>query len=169
MKKAITILTIIVFLVAVLVAVAATANCSNKIIEAEEEEIIWVEEGERQEDDGLRSIGIRFEEVDLTKPTLQGPLWDEVGHDVEPRSDLSHILDQSIATRDEAAILAKKVLRSEQYNEETPALELMLVQHDPNKNIWIFAYWENIIDLNCHSLQVAVDGGSGELIRMWVL
>ena len=169
MKKAIIVLAAIAFLAAVLIAATATLHYRNMAAEAENteaenEEIIWVEEEDSWEDDGLRLIGVRFEEVVLTKPTLQGPLWDEVGRDVEPRSDLSHILGQSIATRDEAAILAKKVLKSEQDNEDAHAFELMLVQYDPNKNIWIFVYWENDIGLLGHDLNVAINGENGDYL-----
>jgi len=40
--------------------------------------------------------------------------WNEYGSTYEPESDLSQILGRGIASRDEAAKIAKKLLKSEQ-------------------------------------------------------
>jgi len=136
--------------------------------------IIWVESGNRPTLDtgGTRTLGIYFEQTDLSKPAFDGQAWDEVGHQIKSRSDLTHILGQSIATRDEAAYIANQVLESELKQGNIIGrldLELMQVKYDPDKNIWVFGYWENNIELDGSSLHIAVDGESGELIRMWVM
>ena len=134
--------------------------------------IIWVEEGERPvfDETGLRTIGIRFREIDLSMPVDgSNDAWDEQGLAIEPRSDLTQILGRSITTRDEAAYVANKILASEQKNGGVfggEELELMRVEHDPNENVWIFKYWENTIPSS--EFCIAIDGNNGELIRMWV-
>ena len=134
--------------------------------------IIWVEEGEVPafDETGTRTIGIYFEKVDLSQPAWNGQAWDERGYTFEPRSNLAPILGRSISSRDEAAHVANEILASEQKNGAVfggEKLELMIVRHDSDKNIWIFVYFiNNLNDGSC--FLVAVDGESGELLRMWI-
>jgi len=137
--------------------------------------IIWVEEGEMPiyDETGLRTIGIKFREADLSEPiSWANATWDELGLTIEPRSDLAQILGHSITTRDEAAKVAYEILKSEQEVEAIfggSELELMKVEHDPDKNIWIFAYWENNVNVGSNSFYVAIEGKSGKLLRMWIV
>jgi len=132
--------------------------------------ILWVDYGDQPvlDDAGLRPIGVWYWEVDLSEPvSWSRKAWDEVGFDVEPRSDLTQILGQRITTRDEAAYIAYRILANE--GNRTGGLEsvLVLVKHDPDKNIWILVYGD-ISRVPGSSFSVAVDGESGELIRMWI-
>jgi len=120
--------------------------------------------------------GVReeFREVDLSEPDLSGRFWYERGGESQPISDLSQILGQPITTREEAVAIANRILESESHPDMEVGkgiiggliLELMLVEHDPNQNIWIFQYWQ-YFTLGS-SLSVAVDGSTGEFLRMWV-
>ena len=133
---------------------------------------VWVEQGELPAIDecGTRTIGIRFREIDLTQPVQQGHHWHEIGLTVKPQSNLTSILCRSIATRNEAAYVANKILEFEVNLGGGLVLELMQVEYDPIKNIWIFGYWENRVPpIPGRSYHVAVNGASGELLRMWVL
>jgi hypothetical protein len=46
-------------------------------------------------------------------------------------------------------------------------LELAAVEHDPDKNIWLFSYMTNPL-VPSSGFGAAVNGESGELLRMWV-
>ena len=135
--------------------------------------IAWVEQGERifiNEND-LRWTGIEFREVDLSEPWWAGETWDISGFTAEPRSDLSQILGRRIQNRDEAAHIAIQIIESEQqdrniFGSDMP-FELSRVSHDPQKNIWIFNYQINPL-VPGSDFMVAVDGASGELLRIWV-
>jgi len=134
--------------------------------------IEWVEDGEVPVFDGERRVGIRYRELDLSQPYISaaiGQMWDEIGITTEPRSDLSQILGQPIATREEAANLANQILESEGQIFDDQVIELMSVEYDPSQNIWIFGYNSNILMLGLRSLRVAVCGRTGELLRMWVI
>jgi len=183
MKKIIIILTAIGIFVIALIATAViffgpnndkeAPNMSEPYNKDESTTAIWVEEGETQiiDRDNSRRIGISFREVDLSKPTWAGQSWDERGFACEPRSDLTQILSRSISTRDEAACIANEIIASEQKTGNIlggSAFELMGVDHDPNKNIWIFHYCINDIRILSNTFHVAVNGENGELIRMWV-
>jgi len=173
-KKTIIILAAIATLIAVLIAATTVFfNCIHdeeapNMSNDDPTKIIWVEEGDRPVMKDSHTVGIRYREVDLSKPNWQGKTWDERGFAFESNSDLTQILGQEIATRDEAAYVANKILESEQDAGMFPAYELMQVEHDPDKNIWIFIYWENKVGLLGSCFHVAVDGETGELLRMWV-
>jgi len=108
-------------------------------------------------------------------PNLHGTLWHERGGTVEPRVDLTQILGQPITTRDEAIDIANKILEAKSNPEmeigqeliDGLTLELMSVEHDPAQNIWIFGYGDSGPDPGS-SFHVALDGNTGELLRMWV-
>ena len=155
MKRILILVTLTVLVAVLVVAAIIFFNRKN----------IWIEEGKRGIYIGTYQIGVRYSEIDLSKPAWDGRSWDEQGFACEPRSDLTQILGEVINTRDEAAHIAKKIrpriLASSSY-------ELLSVRHDPNMNIWIFGYAENNIKLRGSTFSVAVDGNSGELIRMWV-
>ena len=135
--------------------------------------IIWIEEGDKPilDEAGVHPIGTWYREVDLSEPVgWSKKAWDEVGIAIEPRSDLTQILGQSISTKDDAAYIANKVLASEQEMGciiGGLVLELTLIKYDPGKNIWIFVYGD-ISRVPGSNFCVAVNGESGELIRMWV-
>jgi len=134
--------------------------------------IEWVEDGAFPVFDGERQIGIRYREIDLSQPYISvaiGRMWDEIGITTEPQSDLSQILGQPIATRDEAVNLANQILESEGQIFDGQVIELMSVEYDSSQNIWIFGYQENRMALGLMSLRVAVCGRTGELLRMWIL
>jgi len=183
MKKVVFSLMVVVVLVAMLISAAIyfsryineeASNMNGLSCNNDPTGIVWIEEGERLAIKGSRWIGIRYREVDLVafyeKLSWDGRSWDERGHAIEPRSDLTQILGQIISTRDEAAYIANEIIASEGSNNIIGGLELELmnVTHDPDRNIWIFGYGVNDINLLSSSFHVAVDGESGELIRMWV-
>ena len=134
------------------------------------EPIVWVE-GDNlalMDECGLRTMSIRYREVDLLQPYLFDESWAEAGFSIEPQSDLLKVLGWPIASREEAASVANEILASEGQIIGGLTLELMQVEHDPNQNIWIFSYWENNMEPGS-SFHVAMCGESGGLLRMWVL
>jgi len=114
-------------------------------------------------------FGVMYQVLDFLQPhPWGGGHWYEQGYTFEPLSDLTTILGQSISTREEAAYIAKQILKSEGF--EIDGLELVIrrIEHDPNQDIWIFRYGPNNNNwLGRWSPSVAVSG-DGELLRMWV-
>jgi len=130
---------------------------------------IWVEGNANRfvDENGSRIIGVNYLEVDLSELTWDGRSWDELGPGIEPLSDLTPVFGQSITTRDEAAHVANAIMVGEQSAGNkafVDAIGISSVQFDSSKSIWIAAYWQ---DRPGSDLSVAVDGESGELIRIW--
>ena len=132
---------------------------------------------------GLSACGARnnahevaFQEADLSQPGRSGHFWYELGGTGEPRSDLSEILGQPFSSKEEAVELANRILISESRSEREKGqgiigdlrLQLFSVTHDPAQNIWLFTYIDMNPELLSASFRVALDGNSGELLRMWV-
>ena len=141
---------------------------TTDVIESETA-FIWVEgNGSRFVDEnGLRIIGVNYLEVNLSELTWDGQSWDELGPGIEPLSDLTQVFGQSITTRDEVAHVVDAIMVSEQRAGNkafADAIGISRVQYDSSKGIWIAEYWQ---DRPGSDLSVAVDGKSGELIRIW--
>jgi hypothetical protein len=113
--------------------------------------------------------GIEFREVDLSKPNEQGSTWENIGHTVESSIDFEQFAGQSIATVDEAVSVANMILEHEQSDDMFGEFELMMIEYDSDKNIWIFIYWENDTNVLGSSFHVAVDGNTAKILRLWVL
>ena len=112
---------------------------------------------------------VRFSEVDLSEPTAQGGTWENIGMTVERIIDLSQFANQHISTKEEAKSIANTVLENEQQNGRYLSFELMIIEHDLNKNIWIFIYFQDPLLYGPGSdFSVAVDGNNIEILRMWV-
>jgi len=173
MKKTIAILTAIL-LVATAIFFTGCANRGGTRMN-DSTETIWVEGNGRPvlDECGTRSISIQYREVDLSEPDFPGGAWYESGSETTLlQSDLAQVLGRPITTRDEAADIANKILETESEQRgvdiEDIWFELMQIEHDPDQNIWIFGYWENGPDPGS-SFHVAIDGVTGELLRMWVM
>jgi len=136
------------------------------------EPILWVEDDNLMplDESGLRTIGIRYREVDLTQPYLAGGTWDDIGLTIELQGNSSQVLyHEMVVTRDDAVRLAQIVLTNEQRIGRFIGFELMQVDNDTEQNIWIFSYWINNIEIDGNSIHVAMCGMTGELLRAWVL
>jgi hypothetical protein len=81
-----------------------------------------------------------------------------------PRGDLTQALGKPIADGEAAARAADEFLAGEREAGGCQALELLRIEHDPEKNLWIFMYWERTPG---SERGVAVDGESGDVVRMW--
>ncbi|MCL2508615.1 MAG: hypothetical protein FWF05_05520 [Oscillospiraceae bacterium] len=131
--------------------------------------IIWVEgDGNRFFDEnGTRRIAVNYKEINLSEMTWNDQTWDNLWPGIEPLSDLTWILDQRIAARDDAARIATEVMASEQEAGNRAfidAIGLSQVAYDPKKSIWVISYWQ---DRPGSDLSIALDGNTGELIRIW--
>ena len=132
------------------------------------ETIVWANGNHQNRSEcGTRLVGVIYRGIDLEESiALEESLWHRPGHTIEAWSDLTSILGQPITTRNEAAYIAKQILASEQ-DSWVENLELMVVEHDPNQDIWIFVFLPNTFDTFTAHFFVSVSG-DGELLRMWL-
>jgi len=96
--------------------------------------------------------------------TLQQDNW---GHQaieiVNPASDLSLFLGQTVHTREEAISVAKALMESEVREDH----ELVSIMHSPSVNVWVFTYrWASILH-GGGVFRIAFNGETGEVIEMW--
>ena len=191
MKK--TIMIVLIFMALILISTACEFNVNETTATGEQhadindeigvnnmevEEVKWIEEHLAPIDEcGIRTVGIRYREVDLSEPYWFDEYWQDVGFDATSTSGRSQFVRQSISTREEAADIANKLLESKTYPGMDVGqgiiggltLELMQIEHDPNQNIWIFSYWENNINMVGSSFHVAVNGNTSEILRTWAM
>jgi len=131
--------------------------------------IIWAEGDANRffDENGVRRIAVSFKEIDLSKMTWNDRFWDDLWPGIEPVSDLTQIFGQRIAAREDAARIAVEVMVNEQAAGNrmfVDAIGLAQVAYDPSKSIWVITYWQ---DRPGSDLSIAVDGNTGELIRIW--
>ena len=74
-----------------------------------------------------------------------------------------------ISSKEEAKEVGLKLAELIKEYSITPKIALRWIEHNPNDNIWIFTYGDPTPDLLGAAIQVAVDGDSGEIMRMWIL
>ena len=115
-------------------------------------------------------MGINIAEIDLSERGGNIDYWYERGGEIFPNNDLSQVLGQPITTDDEAIEVATEILRLEisEISFDGMSLELTSIVHDPNQNIWIFGYGVSNPDILANVFRTAIDGNTGELLRMWI-
>jgi len=171
---------ILIVMLIIGMAVFLTGCDSENCDSGGDDEVIWVEGNEPLPrdpcDSDSRTIGLWFREVDLSEADWYGEYWYEIGIERSPRSDLDLILGKPINTRDEAVSVANEILISESSSETKIGegiisgitLELMSVSHDSTQNLWLFGFGVNDLNMIASSFHVAIDGNTGELLRMWI-
>lgn len=111
--------------------------------------------------------GVTFREIDLSEPFWAGYSWYEYSVDARGDIDLSQFAGQSIESREMAKNIANEILAQHQAQGFSRNFVLVNIAHDPTQNIWIFGY--SIYPLvPGDGLAAAVDGNTGELLRLWV-
>ena len=93
-------------------------------------------------------------------------MWDEVGETRQPSPAVAALFGQPIEDRDDAADLAEKILAQEQAEGNFATARLAIVTVDPISDMWVLSF-RNTRDESV-VLDIAVQGETGELVRMWV-
>jgi len=151
------------------------------------ETIIWIEENETaRKSPQKREKGIYYKNFSINEPVFSHfdedgnakyVSWDRQGGEIHPKSDSSKIRGNSIATRDEAVVVANRIFVSELaerkvfFDMTIEMMGLREVRHDSKENIWIFGYGYALSGdfvLLAPWLMFAIDGETSELIRMWI-
>ena len=155
--------------------------CTNAKESELQEGFIWTSENELG---SINQVTIRFAEIDLSERlySVIGEdgeateiFWNEEsgsgGFATEPRTDLSQLLGQRIATREEAAVVAYRILMSEEFSFGSGLLDSLFIRHDSGEDIWWIMYGPSGEDGNPETgsaYHVALRGKTGELILMWI-
>ena len=108
-----------------------------------------------------------FREIDLSEQYGDGESWEDTGVDARGDVDLSQFADQAIESREMAESIANEILAQRQAEGFSMDFVLASVSHDPIQNIWIFGYGM-YPPIPGDGFAAAIDGTTGELLRMWV-
>jgi hypothetical protein len=125
---------------------------------------------------GIRYIEVEPEELNIVVFNEDGSEqivpWNEQGIEVELQGDLIQISQQEILTRDDVANLANEILVLKQNEGEFSNLLLSRVNFVPEENLWIvntsYPPDEHGDPMVGSAVHFAINGETGELIRMWV-
>ena len=117
-------------------------------------------------------FGILYREVDLSQADAGMRPWYESGVPIESWDDcLAPIFGQPITTRVEAVYIANKIAEiaggDEGFRVSGVPVQLVAIERDPNKDIWIFVYgMGNVNIVSGPGLSIAISG-DGEPLREW--
>ena len=132
----------------------------------------WLEAGEGSWGDGTVYI-----EIDLANNGISGFTWNEILQ-VEPHSmqigtevppELLDLPRRIIQNRDAARVVANEIVRLLELDMRDYLSQILReVNHDPEKNIWIFGFgFADPFTLGSWSAY-AVNGYNGQVIRGWI-
>ncbi|MCL2354675.1 MAG: hypothetical protein FWC68_02105 [Oscillospiraceae bacterium] len=111
---------------------------------------------------------IEFEEINSSELDFLGQTWEERGGADWEQERFPEILIGQMQNREDGENVGNSILRNLQSNGYFPEFELMIVRHDVQINLWIFVYFEPDPFTRGFSFQVAVDGNTGQILRMWL-
>jgi len=114
------------------------------------------------------NMSIRFEEIDSSIPDGRGVTWEnsgtpdwEWGQDEFPEISIGQILN-----KEEAQNVGNAILESIQ-GDIDPRFEITVIRHDPQINFWRIMYFILDPDMTGSAFHVAIDGNTGQILRMW--
>ena len=109
---------------------------------------------------------VTFTEIDMSDPDGGWYFWHERGAGATGDVDLSQFVGRPIETVEMAESVANEILVQYQAQGFEGGRGLRSIRHDPAQNIWIFSYG-SYPPMPEDSFRAAVDGNTGELLRMW--
>lgn len=110
-----------------------------------------------------------YEEISIANDERRSAFWIEVLRinpenlqigEKTPDEWRDYLPWRRIQNMDAARVVGNELLEMRHAN-----LELLRIQHDPNKNIWFFSYGDPIPSMGT---SYAVNGYNGQVIRSWV-
>ena len=111
--------------------------------------------------------GIKFREIDASKPDEQGYTWENSGWQVS-YTGFPEIEAYSNLTKEDAKKIGNLLLARVHNIPFLQKFEFMEIKHDRQKNLWILVYYNPESLSSEGSFQIAINGNEGKILRMWL-